>query len=477
MDPTDATARNPLPSTSQTPRTPRVHHLLRSNYPPCEAELTDFRNDIDQRIDSVKEQAESHLADAKSLIHPIRSLPNEILHEIFTYCVPTRDTYFIPVTVDSLDPRFAPHSWRELVISSPLLWTYFQFNTASHAMINLNLSVVLIDINGRTANHPVLPALKHAMSRCTHILTDASTRCLQALSGTVFSRLTLLAVTRAYVDVHRVQVDTFNSVCAPQLRWMVCHDRRWESLKYVAVPWSQLTRVYKLPLFDDVGLQRLRELPQIKYLRVIILKSCIPPDSDIPFPQLYELDLSEDGKAEPGCIKGLVESLVLEALSSLRLDYRTSRRLLFPDPNKFTSDTLRKLYIKCTMRGHPDNTQNLLEFLSLLPSVTLLALEDNPLDAPLIAGLRYSSTTSVLPHLLVLDISKCATPPNDISALFDMLESRLSIVSDTASSSENPSSRRRVSLRTLYVPLWLYSHEDERWRAIKNRRSVNVVLR
>ncbi|KAF8901101.1 hypothetical protein CPB85DRAFT_1228015, partial [Mucidula mucida] len=153
-------ARNPLPSTctcsllseslksAQIPRTPRVHHLLRSNYPPCEAELTDFRNvveqfpriiqDIDQRIDSVKEvlkslhaarkQAESHVADAKSLIHPIRSLPNEILHEIFTYCVP-RDADFIPVTVDSLDPRFAPwtlarvcHIWRELVISSPLLW-------------------------------------------------------------------------------------------------------------------------------------------------------------------------------------------------------------------------------------------------------------------------------------------------------------------------------------------------------------------
>ncbi|KAF8901115.1 hypothetical protein CPB85DRAFT_1228026, partial [Mucidula mucida] len=156
-------AKNPLPSEStctcsllseslksaQIPRTPRVHHLLRSNYPLSEAELTDFHivveqspritQDIDQRIACVKEaintlytarkQAESHLADAKSLLHPIRSLPNEILHEIFTYCVPSWETDFVPISVDSLNPRFAPwtlsrvcHNWRELVISSPLLW-------------------------------------------------------------------------------------------------------------------------------------------------------------------------------------------------------------------------------------------------------------------------------------------------------------------------------------------------------------------
>ncbi|KAF9016220.1 hypothetical protein BDZ89DRAFT_1166366, partial [Hymenopellis radicata] len=87
-------------------RTSRVAELLRQNHPPLDVELADFRlvvdkspeilQDLDEKIAQAREtldhliqartQAELHLADAKSLLHPIRRLPNEIISEIFFHC-------------------------------------------------------------------------------------------------------------------------------------------------------------------------------------------------------------------------------------------------------------------------------------------------------------------------------------------------------------------------------------------------------
>ncbi|KAF9029332.1 hypothetical protein BDZ89DRAFT_933125, partial [Hymenopellis radicata] len=120
---------------------------LRGNHAPLDAELGDFRlilekspeilQDLDQKIAQVKEtldylvttrhQAEEHMNDAKSLLHPIRSLPTELMSEIFSHCVPRG--YVDEGCLDSLDPRLAPwtlshvcYRWRSLALSSPQLW-------------------------------------------------------------------------------------------------------------------------------------------------------------------------------------------------------------------------------------------------------------------------------------------------------------------------------------------------------------------
>ncbi len=99
--------KNPLQK-----RTTRVAELLRQNHPPLDVELADFRlvvdkspeilQDLDEKIAQAREtldyllqarkQAESHLADANCLLHPIRRLPNEIISEIFFHCVPNWHT-------------------------------------------------------------------------------------------------------------------------------------------------------------------------------------------------------------------------------------------------------------------------------------------------------------------------------------------------------------------------------------------------
>ncbi|KAF9018921.1 hypothetical protein BDZ89DRAFT_1139665 [Hymenopellis radicata] len=233
--------------------------------------------------------------------------------------------------VDSLNPDVAPwtltcvcHGWRELVISSPLLWTYFHFNAdkpvrslkrqkcAERTRLylersgNLPLSIHLVDAMAQTADHPVFPSLKLAMSRCKRLAIEVSTVILQALSGTVFSHLSLLAVGSAYMTYTTAHVDTFNAVSAPNLRTVICHDAEWDSMRFVSVPvpWSQVTEVHHLPIFDDVSLQWLQDIPHVTTLGVIVLRSSfIPLDTMISLPEVDDFTLAEAEDAQPGGLK------------------------------------------------------------------------------------------------------------------------------------------------------------------------------
>ncbi|KAF9018939.1 hypothetical protein BDZ89DRAFT_1209560, partial [Hymenopellis radicata] len=143
------------------PRTPRVHELLRKNLPPRDSELLEFRHivdsgpetlsGLDQQIAQVRElldklllargQAESHLNDAKALVHPIRAMPSELLLDIFTFCIPCwfSSHNLDSEKTDSLDPRQPPWTltrvcrlWRQLAIGCPLLWAYLELNVDRH---------------------------------------------------------------------------------------------------------------------------------------------------------------------------------------------------------------------------------------------------------------------------------------------------------------------------------------------------------
>ncbi|KAF9016246.1 hypothetical protein BDZ89DRAFT_927118, partial [Hymenopellis radicata] len=119
---------------------------LHENHPPLDAELSAFRtivedtrstlHDLDSKIvqarellvnlHSARQHAQSRLDDTKFLLHPMRSIPNELLTEIFHHCIPKTYSLEDP---DVVDPQGAPwlltrvcHRWRELVINSPQLW-------------------------------------------------------------------------------------------------------------------------------------------------------------------------------------------------------------------------------------------------------------------------------------------------------------------------------------------------------------------
>ncbi|KAF9012950.1 hypothetical protein BDZ89DRAFT_1023795, partial [Hymenopellis radicata] len=134
------------PRDAEEPRTARVEELLHQNHPPLDVELSDFRKltedtrsaleDLDSKILqtqqllenllSARQRAQSRLEDTKSLLHPMRSIPNELLLEIFSRCIPEISSDEDP---DALDPKGAPwllarvcHRWRELAVNAPQLW-------------------------------------------------------------------------------------------------------------------------------------------------------------------------------------------------------------------------------------------------------------------------------------------------------------------------------------------------------------------
>ncbi|KAF9012940.1 hypothetical protein BDZ89DRAFT_1223218 [Hymenopellis radicata] len=137
-------------------RTARVKELLRENHPPLDAELSAFRtiaedtcatlDDLDSKIVqarellenllSTRQHAQSRLDDTKFLLHPMRSISNELLADIFRCCIPK--TYRVE-DPDVVDPHGAPwlltrvsRRWRELAINSPQLWTYLLLDFDKH---------------------------------------------------------------------------------------------------------------------------------------------------------------------------------------------------------------------------------------------------------------------------------------------------------------------------------------------------------
>ncbi|KAF8896714.1 hypothetical protein CPB85DRAFT_1565736 [Mucidula mucida] len=442
----------------------------------------------------------NHAAAPQSLLRPIHSVSNDILHEIFSYCVPNPATSNeMLVGVDSLYPHAAPwtltcvcHEWRELVISSPLLWTYFLFEVdfrhgrsrddqqcAERMRIylersrSLSLSIHIVDIMGEMANSPMIPVLIRALPRCTCLTLQASTVFVQALYGTVFSRLRRLVVSTAFMSFKTADVHTFTAISAPELRNVSSHDSRWDSMRFVAIPWSQVTEVYRLPIFDNISLVWLREIPHVRILSVSVVRSSfIPLDTAISLPELDNLTLIEAVDARPGCLKEFMSALALDTLTCLMLEYPRSRRPVFPSLTGGFADRLTALSIKCTTERHSDDAKELLDFITQCSQLIELLLADISLGAPFVTGLRCFPTSSILRCLRYLDISQCLGSPDDLPALLDMLESRCTNVSEQFSGAEQD-----VCLRKLRVPDWLYFEKDSRWDAIRTRKNVEVTWR
>ncbi|KAF9012777.1 hypothetical protein BDZ89DRAFT_926724, partial [Hymenopellis radicata] len=125
---------------------------LRCNDPPLDAELSELQffrvqspeilSELDKEMARapdmldhfirVRERVESHLRDIEVVVHPIRRVPTEILHEVFLHC---RQRIWLRARVelldgyDSMHPGHPPWTlsrvcgrWRTISLSFPRLW-------------------------------------------------------------------------------------------------------------------------------------------------------------------------------------------------------------------------------------------------------------------------------------------------------------------------------------------------------------------
>ncbi|PBK79857.1 hypothetical protein ARMGADRAFT_1003533, partial [Armillaria gallica] len=129
---------------------PRIQALLKCNGPLLEVDRVSLRATISEssellsvlkeKIDRVQQtlntlldgqaKVTENLRAAKTLLHPIRSIPDDVLRHIFSFCVhEVCDLLKEDVAPDSLDSRKPPwalsqvcRSWRRVSLSTASLW-------------------------------------------------------------------------------------------------------------------------------------------------------------------------------------------------------------------------------------------------------------------------------------------------------------------------------------------------------------------
>ncbi|KAF8906431.1 hypothetical protein CPB85DRAFT_1563413 [Mucidula mucida] len=506
-------------------RAPHVEELLRRNEPIKDEELVAFRLIVDkspdiidglnERIDQVEEllevllqtriRAKADLADARSLIHPMRALPNTLMTTIFSYCVPTWATALSEGEVTSLDPALAPWTlsfvcrrWRDIVLSSPELWTYLELDIDDHQVhitprqLAYKMTLFIERSKGlplffhlssthEIANHPIFPALEVSLPRWKHLSVDLPRSTLRCLSGNVFSSLEQLVI----LDIEeesdeRDSLYVFDTKNAPNLCVLEVDEQvPWQAFEYFELPWTRLLQVVDFPAVDFDAFWHLQKMSSLEDLAVIMDEGEMPMRAvKASLPKLARLSIQEELEAHTKSSKAFCAALDIPALSELRFTFPSARGRVHHFPNFRAADRFTKLHITCAMSCNSNNSGNILHFLSHAPFIEDFTIVDSGMSVKCISGLKVTSTSTRLPRLRILDFSGCFCDDvlsEDWATIYDMLESRRAEPADPNSKttgnalvlSNHPgTSAGALYLEKLCVPRWLYCANDVRWEEI-----------
>ncbi|PBK94348.1 hypothetical protein ARMGADRAFT_90786 [Armillaria gallica] len=465
-----------IPSVVQQFRSPRVQKLLSQNDPPLEMERSDIHETItsgatavsllDERISeaqrilatfiSEREQVLSCIDDARTLLHPIRTINDDILQEIFSWCVydwedimSCRHSYHD--SLGRLEPPWTlshvSHRWRTISLSSPRLWTsvILNFSAYSDLMIphrnilfkfglqlersrGCDLSVSLSSGLAGIGNHPILAMLDTSSSRWKHLRAHLPPEGLKTLSGNSFLRLDTLIVricTRRNSPMN-MKVDTFRT--AAQLRTFRSLDDANPSC-VLLLPWSNLT---KYDCSDALSPYNLTILPWLTSVETLTLTlkgdSKNPPDGmRIVMPSVTSLNVHEYAKSPEGAICRLLASVAFPSATFVNMSFPMNEDRIIRFPVHAIFGELRTL--RLTLNVFSDQTvRALLEFLTVAVGVVDLRLCMNVIPDSLLDGVTVSQSHRILPNLRTLALYPFASSPGvsplTPTVLFRMFQSR-----------------------------------------------------
>ncbi|SJL14826.1 uncharacterized protein ARMOST_18297 [Armillaria ostoyae] len=403
----------------------RIKSLLRSNDPLLEVEKADLRElvhgshsalaaldqqiiEAHQALDSLiqkRQTAQSDIKDAKILLHPIRSVPDDVLSEIFQHCAgiflgspDSLDLCNCPWTLSYISRR-----WRDLSLSLPRLWTsitvdFRQYEALSMRTIVTRVALILersmnMDLfvalwSKRTiSDHPAFALLDLSARRWKRLAVCIPQSCLQALSGTSFIRLQELFVSRPNGDTVVAPVTTFRTTSSLRSVAMLS-DQTSDSFP---LPWSTI-ETYVCCSFTRADWDCLKDLTALKTLQLRGRKQGTAYNlSELPqitLPTLTSLHVVERCGLDAGIAAKLFKnsSLVLPSLSTLDIHFLRDSTLSFPPSHLLKS--LTTLVIRDSMH-RVANTGPVLQFLetvahgltvqpgkdAILPNLCLLQLQ------------------------------------------------------------------------------------------------------
>ncbi|KAK7056342.1 hypothetical protein VNI00_002896 [Paramarasmius palmivorus] len=278
----------------------------------------------------VMQEEQSRLTDYariyQNILHPIRSLPADVLREIFLVCLECKGSDIMNPALDIpknvLDPRLPPwnlsqvcRAWRRITLETPLLWTVLRLAITKTGSSKRRSSAarLLTTFLSRSRNLPLSVDLSSSQpvgsdnlllfTLCSHSYRWERLRVtFVPMTGDLVEGMTSLVKSEVpilhslYFDVQasfgrqRI-VDAFED--APNLRNITVPGLSPSLLANIRVPWPQLTQFHRLAIPFRVSTTHCDHLSRMPDLLVYTDKDFVcPPGPAIHLPHLEELNIT-----------------------------------------------------------------------------------------------------------------------------------------------------------------------------------------
>ncbi|PBK63073.1 hypothetical protein ARMSODRAFT_1024367 [Armillaria solidipes] len=424
--------------------------LLQSNNLPSDVERgeliatasawTSQISDIDQDIAQVQETLKAlilkrngviqNLNSVKSALHPIRSISDSILREIFMLCVKGWDDFVAATTMtthDSLDSRHPPwtlsqvsHQWRRVALSTPQLWSSISLNFSTHKSyrdlswsfkfgIHLQRAghsrlVLSISSYNDIAKHHIMPMLLTSTSQWGRLRVKMPFASFSPLSFSAkyLNSLIQLIIDDPVLDDHPCTIDTFR--IAPSIVDFKTSPR---VARYLDLPWKNLVNFQCEGLHSDRSLQLLGKFESAERLSLQFGScrvGCGRLREEVVLPRVSFLRLCAGDDYAKTTIADFFSKAKLPFLTTLILVYNHLGKLEFPVIDVASCSRLQTLDIKCKRSHHAENPKRIAAFLSTTPNISSLTICANGLNKVVISKLIRQEGEDAMPYLQVLDL-------------------------------------------------------------------------
>ncbi|KAK0506587.1 hypothetical protein EDD18DRAFT_1455861 [Armillaria luteobubalina] len=459
---------------------PRIQALLKSNSPLRETErisllktvsessslLSVLKEKIDHTqqmlnalLDGQAKVMENQRA-AKTLLHPIRSIPDDVLRHIFSFCV--HEVYDLLQewhTLNSLDSRRPPwtlsqvcRSWRRVSLSTASLWRCLcldfdrypkpkdvllhQFMLGLHLQRarQHQLTIRLSSVND-ISSHAFIPILLISIPYWKHLRTCISAKSLAALSayGSYLESLLYLDIDRpkghsnSSIDIHTFEMA--QSLRILKIESTLCHN--------VCLPdgGRGLTELTVRGPFVKNIFPFLSKTRNINRLRIIFdaSKPFERLDSPILMPKVTSLVISEWDDVAPSSIAHIFESLELPKLSSLTfvLDNEDSDDAVLVFPEILPHHHCHKLWrLEVDASRSKIGKAGLIDLLTRATNMQHLTVSAKIVEKDLLSALtRSDDNDDILPELRIFDL-RGSKSISDHKSLLQMVDSRIKQIED-----------------------------------------------
>ncbi|SJL11704.1 uncharacterized protein ARMOST_15112 [Armillaria ostoyae] len=471
-----------IPESSQPKRSSRIEELLLSNKPPLEFEKQDLLktaargpqilDEFDEKIAatrqlldflvSERDQAASNISDAKSLLHPVRRLPDDVLRAVFRACTKSPGQAFdgelailVPtVDIESVQPNQSPwtvscvcQQWRTVAIRTGELWSFIELDLgnrpedeelAKNRVFRLGLSLfrsnghdLSIRLYGKKSVPGVCPILQILLptapywKRLSVFLPLASFRHFSVCKG-YLNRLDTLYISGVESEIH---IDAFQ--LAPSLRAVGTS----KPLTPFCIPFSGVTT------FISGGpnmttYRSLKRLPRVQKLTLFcwdhIDEAALAEPislSSVTFLHLFHLS----GTGAPLSITNVYSRLILPSLRHLEITFygESPDHISLPVVTNPASCPLNALVINlysltqeaCSQLG--DELFRFLHGTLKLEALYIIAIAGTKLPDQWLNSLVYiSGQDAVAPSLRLFSMPSGQISAGDLGCLVNVIESR-----------------------------------------------------